>query len=164
MSASHSLSETPPSERTLRPFRLRIALLAIAICAGAIACSKGPLEKTSVKGTWTGYLEFAGSTAGYNTMTIDEEKECSLVAEISGELAAWGGAYTLRIEGEPIIYYEQVIGDITIWRYRPGIDTVRTTGRWSGEFHLDTKVAWGSWMVDFNGPFSADGTWMASKQ
>ena len=84
--------------------------------------------------------------SGYNTITVCDNRTCSLVAEISGELPDWGGAFSLLIEGEPDLDASGgILGEITITRYRTGQDTTQAVGIWTGIFELSSKVAMGDW-------------------
>ena len=144
--------------------RATVAILILASIPVINSCSKGPTEATSIVGRWTGYNSFGTGSNGWATMAIDGDHHCELTGAITGEYGAWGGAYKLRFEGTPTYYNNQVFGDIWIWRYRTGIDTVRAAAWWSGEFNLKTGSVVGGWVVDQGEPFGGQGDWAATKE
>ncbi len=164
------MSRIPPvvfsriAARSITRLTQLVAFLAVVSFACLLSCSKGS-EPSSPAGTWTGYLEFGGSTSGYNTMTFADDLSCTLVGEISGQYGQWEGSYRLRFEGDLNYYSNSVLStSILITRYRPGLDTMVSTGTWSGDVHLDSGSAWGIWMTRSDGPFPCNGTWMAARQ
>lgn len=150
---------------TRRTFTLLVAPILVVGCSWLLVCCDSGTKPSLYAGVWTGYLGFGSNDSGYNTSTISDDRTCSLVAEISGNLSEWGGAYTLRIEGEPELSASgYVLGDITFTRFRSGIDTTQTTGTWSGQFFLSSNSAAGLWSANPGGPFTCNGNWIATKQ
>jgi hypothetical protein len=148
-----------------RTLKLLATFLLILGCSWSLSCCDTGTKPTLYAGTWTGYLSMGGNDNGYNTITVSSDRTCCLIAEISGNRPDWGGSYTLRIEGAPELDSSGfILGEITITRFRTGVDTTQTTGTWSGAFILSTKVASGGWNSIAGGAFICSGEWMATRQ
>jgi hypothetical protein len=135
-----------------------------AIALLAASCSLPSKPKKTLPGTWFGYLSYQESTGGYNTMTITADRSCTLVGQVSGQSDGWGGSYTLLFQGDPTILTNRILGEITITRQRPGIDTVQVSGYWSGDIVLEEESMYGIWVTDQGAAFYAEGFWGANKQ
>jgi len=143
------------------------ALLVTGLVATVLltaTCSLPSEPKKTLPGTWFGFVSYKQSTGGYANITIAEDRSCTLYGQISGQEAGWGGAYTLVFEGEPTILTGRILGDVTITRQRPGIDTVQVSGYWSGDIVMEDEYMFGIWVTDQGEAFGADGPWAATKQ
>jgi hypothetical protein len=140
-----------------------LLLLFIGIPALLTSCYTFPSEPTALRGEWFGYLSMGQSTGGYNEMTIDGDKNCTLYGTISDDIEGWG-PYKLIFEGEPDILGSRMLGTITITRYRAGFDTLEALAHWSGDIDLKLGLMFGIWKTDLDQPFFAEGPWGANKR
>lgn len=139
----------------------RAALLGFTLLLAA-GCPAEP-EFNSFKGDWLGFLSLGLNTTGYNTLTIDGHNNCLLYGEINITHRLLG-TYKLRVDGEPLIEYGRIFGDVTITRIWPGVDTLVAVGNWSGLFDRPTNTATGVWETNPGSPFGASGYWMSTRQ
>jgi hypothetical protein len=139
------------------------AVILLAVLLSFSGCAKNPTEPTSIVGRWTGYNTIGTGSDGWITLAIAQDRSCEVTGSISGDHGGWG-EYRLRFEGTPTYYNNEVFGDIYIWRYRPGVDTVRVDAWLSGIFTLKYGSASGTWFIQPDQAFTADGNWAATKE
>lgn len=97
-------------------------------------------------------------------LLIDESRECSVDGAMSGTILGWGD-FELRFTGTIYINVTNgALGEITITRYRAGIDTVQVTGSMAGQFDLKQVYAFGSWETNLDEAFDIEGEWGAMKK
>ncbi len=142
-----------------------LALLIIVIMTTAQSCgTTAAPEPTTYDGIWSGAFKFMYDI-GTATVTVDKDRACCIEATVSGTLEQWGGSYRMDVEGDLIIQVDgRVAGQIALVRYCPGRDTCATTIDMSGQFELEAKgIYYGEWQTVPGAPFTAGGTWGATK-
>lgn len=157
------------SVRSTGLFQERIKLIAVCSTFIALITCGSPVQSdpVAIPGTWEGYIGFGGLgtlITGDLTLEISEAKVCTVNGEASGLL---GGTDYIELEFEGLMYIDVSnipMGDITVTRYRAGIDTVQITAIMSGEFNLVSAGAFGEWHAYPDQAFSGEGNWTVLKR
>jgi hypothetical protein len=133
---------------------------------GLISCDDPGLpEPVSYPGTWVGYLGYQGiQVENASMLIINSDRTTTFMSDHTGNTPAWGD-YRLVIEGTLTIRSDDtILGEVTITRYRAGVDTLQNTAIMSGAFELRLAQVLGEWYTPSATPFGINGSWGARKQ
>ncbi|MFC1500072.1 hypothetical protein ACFL6T_03525 [Candidatus Zixiibacteriota bacterium] len=94
------------------------------------------------------------------TITIQKSLNCDCSGDMSGVSGVWGD-FVLTFTGFPVIGSSNLLtGEMTVTRYRAGIDTLVATAWLSGSFiGKDNASLMGNWGTVNGASFMADGRW-----
>ena len=140
----------------------RIAALSFFITPLICTCTSP--AKPDYRGTWVGWLAAGQGSDGYVQMVIEGDGAINLTGEVTGGILGPGVKLVFEDMGDLEMLYDDVLGDVRITRYRPGIDTLSTQGRWSGSFDAKSASAVGIWTITEFDPFGGSGNWMVSRR
>ena len=131
-------------------------------------CENSLKVEYNLPGTWEGYIGLGQQTnqvaVGDLTMIVDNQRNVSVSGVITGSWDVYGGEFTLTFEGNPILrVQEDIYGEITMTRYRPGIDTTAVTVLFTGLFSEHSVSCFGDWQTVSGSVFSGTGTWTVAK-
>ncbi|GEM_PF-1406024 len=159
--------------RTFRVLRARSrALPIVALLAAAVVfiggCESSLKAEYTYPGTWEGYIGLGQQTdqiaTGDLTMIVDNDRNVSISGSITGNWNVYGGDFVLEFEGNPIMrVHDDIFGEITMTRYRAGIDTTEVTVLFTGEFAPYSVSCFGDWQTVTGSAFSGSGSWTVAK-
>ena len=145
-----------------------LALILMLLVTVSGCDSSTNANKFSIPGTWEGFIGLGigiePTVKGDLTLNISGAMVCTVSGHASGLV---GSTNYLEFDFTGLLQVDQtetILGDITIVRYQPGIDTLQATATMSGEFNLRNGGAFGEWYVKPDEAFNADGQWTVLKK
>ncbi len=156
--------------RVLQAYRRRLPAVSLIVVSAVllVSCESSLGVEYTLPGTWEGYIGLGQLTnqiaKGDLTMVITPQKAVTVSGSISGYSDIHGGDFVMVFEGSPVIRVQgDVYGQITMTRYRAGIDTTDVTVLFTGTFSDMSVSCFGDWGTVTGSAFSAAGTWTAVK-
>ena len=152
----------------LRSVWFAICFLLTSTLITTAGCDSPTEGDYGFKGEWEGYIGFTMMipplVKGDFTLNIEKSRDCGCYGSMSGVYDGWGD-FELTFTGCPIIdVFNSIRGEMTVTRYRAGVDTLVATASISGYFSDLTPAAFGEWNTVEGSPFAAGGRWGASKK
>ena len=147
-----------PGDKTARS----IVLLCLLVALVATAACEDPArpEPVTVDGRWEGFIGWGVppyTFTGDMVVMVNEAGECSVDGTMLGTLLGWN-EFELRFAGTLYLdVFNAALGEITITRYRAGIDTVQVIGTMTGDFDLEQAVVLGEWECNPGEAFNISG-------
>lgn len=159
-------AESPTSLR-FPAVPLLITLIVMLSATGSGCGDTVGTQRYHIPGTWEGFIGLGigiePTVKGDLTLSISHAMVCT----VSGEASGLTGSTHLEFDFSGLLQIDQTetaLGDITVIRLQPGVDTLQATATMSGEFNLVNGGAFGEWHVKPDEAFAADGQWTVVKK
>lgn len=155
------------------PHSVRFAICSVltSMLITTAGCESPTEAGHGLAGEWEGYIGLSLTVPpvvkGDFTVTILKSLDCDCSGSMSGFFSGWND-FVLTFTGSPGIDSNHLInGEMTVTRYRAGVDTLVATAWISGSFIGDLGdpniSVTGLWGTVNGSPFMADGRWGAYK-